>query len=91
MEKAKKRRKTAVDIVKESASSNVRGLKWTELLCAADQRFVRSIVAEMRGTPGAAPYVVAKGVKEELRLTVCIGTIAKTLKELIADDQAKTK
>ena len=43
----------------------------------------------MKDTPQAAPYAVARALKEELGLTVSHETIAKTLKGLLADDQKK--
>jgi hypothetical protein len=47
------------------------------------------VIREMKTTPGAAPYAVARALKEELGLDINHETIAKTLKGLIADDQKK--
>jgi len=40
----------------------------------------------MKLQPGAAPYVVARALKEELNLEANYQTIARTLKEMIAND-----
>jgi hypothetical protein len=67
-------------LVKEAAKSRT-SVKWTDALSKDDDEYFRSVVAEMRNTPGAAMYVVARGVKLELELTVSVSTIVKTLKE----------
>jgi hypothetical protein len=60
-----------------------RGVKWTKQTTPEEQAYISSVVAVMKDLPGAAPYVVAKKLKDELKLSVCVGTIAKTLKELV--------
>ena len=78
-------------IVKEATSSNSRGQKWTEQISREEQAYLLDVVAAMKKIPGAAPYVVAKKLRDELALAVGVGTIARTLKEMIACGQKKTK
>ena len=77
------KRKTATDLVGESVKPKT--IKWTETLTAADISYLKEVVAEMKRTPGAAPYVVAPKLKVALGLIVSVGTIARTLKEMIAN------
>ena len=84
----KKRKQTAMALV-AAAAIRQPSTKWTSALSGEDQQYLRSVVGEMRHTPGAAIHTVARGVKLELQLTVSVGTIARTLKELLADGKKK--
>jgi hypothetical protein len=77
-------RKTAAELVKLAIPKVQTKQKWTELLSDDDTAYVCNIVTVMKRTPGAAPYVVARALKEELNLNVRHETIARTLKDLIA-------
>ena len=88
--KNKKKRRAASDLVAASAYPTARrGQRWTEGLTPEETTYVCSVLAAMKRIPGAALYVVARNLKEELGLSVGSGTIARTLRELIKDDQAK--
>ncbi len=79
---AKKRKITALELVREAAKSRT-SVKWTSGLSKDESGYIGDVVGELRKTPGAALYVVAKGVKLELQLTVSVATIVKTLKEML--------
>ena len=88
---AQRKRKTPADLVKSAVPINPKSVKWTDLLTGSEKAYVKDVIGEMNRTPGAALYVVASKLKEALGLSVSTGTIAKTLKERIADGQTKAK
>lgn len=61
---------------------------WFEGLPPSDQKYVREVVAVMRSTPEAAPYVVARMLMSELGISRHIETVAKTLKDMVNNDKA---
>jgi hypothetical protein len=83
MKKSVATRRTPSSLVKSSVPTVQKTKKWTELLSRDDGTYILQVVTAMKATPGAAHYMVAKGLKEELSLSVSVGTIAKTLKEMI--------
>lgn len=85
----KKQRQTAVELVAESSSTSSRGKKWMEQISLDDQKYLADVILEIMKTPGVALYVVAKKLKDELCLSVSHDTIAKTLKEVIANGKSK--
>ena len=87
----KKRKRSAFDLVAESTTTSSHGKKWTEQLNSDDTTYVSMVLAAMKRTPGASPYIVARNLKKELGLDVSADTIAKTLKKLIEDDSKKSK
>ncbi len=60
--------------------------KWIDSLSEEDHQYLQNVIAVMRYTPRAALYVVAKGVKLELGLSVSVETVAKTIRELLSDE-----
>ncbi len=85
------RTQTAAELVSKSTSTSNHGQSWSNQLNTSDKCYLRGIVIAMKETPGASHYIVARNLKKELDLSIGIGTIAKTLKELIADDQKNSK
>ena len=80
----KKKRKSPADLVK-AGSAGAHGKKWAETLNDQDWLYVKRTAAAMREVPNAAPYHVARLLKEEIKATASVNTIARTLKELIAN------
>jgi hypothetical protein len=83
--KQSKMNRTAAELVKNSTATGCNRKKWTETLSIGERGYLNRVISAMKEMPNAAPYVVAKALKEELGLETCVGTIAKTLKELLKD------
>lgn len=81
------KRKTAVQLVCGTKSVNARGVNWYQRLCKVDQLFVRDVVSEAVANPDAAPYLIAKALTEELSINRSVGTVARTLREMIRNAQ----
>jgi len=58
---------------------------WFFQLSEKDQQYIRSVAEAMRTTPDAAPWVVARLLKDQLGINRTCVAIVRTLKELIAN------
>ena len=56
---------------------------WWDTLSDSDRDYVLGVVTAMHDNPSAAPYVVAKQLKQELQLARHPESIARTLKEML--------
>lgn len=63
---------------------------WWDILSNEDRNYVCDVVAAMANNPSAAPYVVARQLKQELQLDRHPDSIARTLKEMLHDAETKT-
>jgi hypothetical protein len=86
MAEKRKKKRSAADLVASSTGGT--GSKWTNELNMADRVYLSNVIRHMKQTPVAAVHVVAAKLKEELGLKRSVGTIAKTLKELLNDAKA---
>ncbi|KKL74438.1 hypothetical protein LCGC14_2064900 [marine sediment metagenome] len=83
----KQRRKPAVQLVCGTKETGARSINWYQRLCDADQLYVRDVVSEAVAAPDAAPYLIAKALTEELSINRSVGTVARTLREMIRNAQ----
>jgi hypothetical protein len=81
----KKHRRTSPANLVKSSESVRHGKKWIVTLNAEDRRYVKATAAAMTNAPNAAPYQVARHLKDEINATATVGTIVRTLKELITN------
>ncbi len=56
---------------------------WFDELNIADHLYVSCVIKYMRKTPNASLHVVARNLKNELKIQRSVSTVARTLKEFL--------
>ncbi len=80
----------AEDLVLNSTIGIRRVTSWYALLSKGDKEYVFEVIKAHVAEPNAQLQLVAAALKAELNIKVSVSTIARTLREMIRDDE-KTK
>ncbi len=70
-----------------NSTSAARSISWYALLGKDDREYVSEVVAAYVTNPDARLQFVAVSLKAELGIAVSVSTIARTLREIIRDDE----
>lgn len=73
----------------QSAAVMRPGLSWFKTLPPNDQAYVKQVVDEVIVNPNASIMSVAKILISELSINRSVGTVSRTLKEMLVDVQSK--